>query len=454
MIKVLSNKLRTLLIRFTAPLLTFFQENFLPRSRAMLERLKARLFQAKKPPARKKKNGQKKKKDGDPKKVERSLSVLKGLEAELRRQLARYPHEGDYYYQLGEVLMDMHRYGEASAMLKEAVRLNTKNKSARFVLAHSYVEIGRDEDAVVLLEEELIKKPNSMAVKKMLARAHSNLSVSFGKLRRQEDAKKHFHEAIKIVPNYGPAHLSMGICYTEMGFYKEALQKFDDALALDKNLWVDSNYYCGKVYVKQGKNRKALKHFKMAISVTCKSAFPYLHLGLLYVKMKKYKDAVEPLETAYKLSPNRVPEAPYNLGWTLVQLKRYEEALEPLRTAMELTPDDENVLKMMARALYESALQCRKDKKYADEVEKLREAVRLQPDDPKIRVALGLAFDNVREGYSAIFHTIIAKQLFIQLKDVKQAGKCVKALSQFLYKYPFKPEDFSKVKAPLIRTRK
>jgi len=174
---------------------------------------------------------------------------------------------------------------------------------------------------------------------------------------------------------------------------------------------------------------------------------------LLYIKMKKYKDAVTPLETAIRLSPKYVPEAYYNLGWVLEKLKRHEDALEPLRSALELTPDDERVLELLSAVLYETAQVRRKEGKHREELAFLREAVRLLPADPRLRYALGQAFDKIQDGYFAIFNTILAKQLYVQLKDDSEAKKTIKTLATMFYKYPNDPEEFAKVKAPMISKR-
>ena len=38
---------------------------------------------------------------------------------------------------------------------------------------------------------------------------------------------------MKIIPDFGPAHLSMAICFTEWGRYKEALAKIKDSRVAD-----------------------------------------------------------------------------------------------------------------------------------------------------------------------------------------------------------------------------
>ena len=162
------------------------------------------------------------------------------------------------------------------------------------------MEMGRDEAALENFEEAFRLDPESQAVKKTLCQAHSNLSTAFGRIKNQQQAEHHFHEATKIISDFGPAHLSMGICFTELGRYKEALAKIKEALKLDKNLTVQAHYRFGEVYTKLKDTRKAIKHYKEAISVDPSAAMPNLRLGMLYYKLKKYKDAVEPLRKSIR----------------------------------------------------------------------------------------------------------------------------------------------------------
>ena len=72
----------------------------------------------------------------------------------------------------------------------------------------------------------------------------------------------------------------------DKGFFvnKEALAKIKEALKLDKNLTVQAHYRFGEVYTKLKDTRKAIKHYKEAISVDPSAAMPNLRLGMLYYK--------------------------------------------------------------------------------------------------------------------------------------------------------------------------
>jgi tetratricopeptide (TPR) repeat protein len=110
-------------------------------------------------------------------------------------------------------------------------------------------------------------------------------------MKNQRESENHFKEAVKIIPNFGPAHLSMGICFAEMGRYDKALGKIQDALNFDKNLTVEAYYNFGEVYSKLQNTKKAIKHYKQAISVDPTAAMPNFRLGALYFKLRNMKTA-------------------------------------------------------------------------------------------------------------------------------------------------------------------
>ena len=242
------------------------------------------------------------------------------------------------------------------------------------------MEMGRDEAALENLEEAFRLDPENQAVKKTLCQAHSNRSTAFGRIKNQKQSEHHFHEAMKIIPGFGPAHLSMGICFTELGRYKEALAKIKEALKLDKNLTVQAHYRFGEVYTKLKDTRKAIKHYKEAISVDPSAALPNLRLGTLEYKLKKYKDAVEPLRKSIRQSPKYAEEDYFRLGVSLMKIKQYKSAEEPLRKAVELSPKNEIVNDSLAETLFQLSTFLSDDAKPEEKIDLLREVVFYNPE--------------------------------------------------------------------------
>jgi tetratricopeptide (TPR) repeat protein len=378
----------------------------------------------------------------------RSPSDLKIIAEILKGTLKNNPQDIKALYAMGEVYIEMHRYGEAIPPLRELVKLDPGHKSARLQLGRAQMEMGRDEAALENLEEAIRLDPQSEVVKRTLCQVHSNLSTAYGRIKNQKQAEHHFQEAVKIIPDFGPAHLSMGICYTEWGRYTEALAKIKEALKLDKNLTVQAHYRFGEVYTKLKDIKKAIKHYKEAIAVDPSAAMPNLRLGMLYYKLKNYQDAVQPLRLSIKQSPKYAAEGYFRLGVSLMKLKRYKPAEDPLRKAVELSPDNELVNDTLAETLYQLSMDLRGTGKLAEEIDMLREVVYFNPEYIQGHARLSHAYDELLNGTKAINHTLIAQRFLSEKKMMKELVKSRANLEVLYKKYKTGPEDFKKLSYP------
>jgi tetratricopeptide (TPR) repeat protein len=381
----------------------------------------------------------------------RSPSELKIIAETLKATLQKNPKDLKALYNLGEIYIEMHRYGEAIPPLRELIKFEPNHKSGRLQLGRAQIEMGRDESALDNLEEARRLDPESEVVKKTLCQAHSNLSTAFGRIKNQKQAEHHFHEAVKIIPNFGPAHLSMGICFTEWGRYKEALAKIKEALKMDKNLVVEAHYRFGEVYTKLKDIKKAIKHYNEAISVDPSAAMPNLRLGMLYFKLKKYEDAVQPLRLSIKQSPKYAAEGYFRLGVSLMKLKRYKPAEEPLRKAVELSPDNELANDTLAENLYQLSMNLGADAKPGKLIDMLREVVYFNPEHIDGHRELSRAYDDIKKGTKAINHSIITQRFMVEKKMMKELGQARATLQVLYKKYKTGPDDFKKVITPSKR---
>ncbi len=378
----------------------------------------------------------------------RSNEELLALLEKYKEAVRVNPQDGMGHYNLGEVYIDLSRFSEALPSLKEAIRINPKHRSAYYQFGVALIEMGRDEDALEPLDTSLQLDPKSQATRKRLAEAHTNISVLLGKRKQFKESMHHIQEAIRVVPDYGPAHLSMGICFSDLGRYEEALKKFKDALQLDKNLAVDANYNFGIVYSKLGSPEKAIKHYLEEIKVNPKSALPNLNLAMIYYKQKNFQAAVQPLRTAIRVSPKMAREANFKLGVSLMKLKRYEEAVPALQEALKITPDNEKVRDFLAEGLYQTSVPLSQTDKTAEAIETLKEAVEVNPEHMMAHYALAQAYDKDKQGYYAIVHTIIAKHFFVEAHKDEWIGKALQTINLFFKKYKYTQKDFAKVRIP------
>jgi len=381
----------------------------------------------------------------------RSPAELKALAERLKEVSQKNPEDIKTLYDLGEVYMEMHRYGEAIPPLREVVNKEPEHKSARLQLGRAQMEMGRDDDALENLKEAMRLNPESEIVKKALSQAHSNLSTAYGRMKNQRESENHFKEAVKIIPNFGPAHLSMGICFAEMGRYDKALGKIQDALNFDKNLTVEGHYNFGEVYSKLQNTKKAIKHYKQAISVDPTAAMPNFRLGALYFKLKKYEDCIVPLRRAIKHSPKHGAEGYFKLGAALMKLKRYQPAEKPLRKAVELSPDNETANDTLAENLFQISADVKENGQPGEEIDMLREVVYFNPEYIPAHKRLSEAYDEMLSGIKAINHCIIAQRFLSEQKMLKELAQSRANLEALYKKYKTSPNDCKKVITPRKR---
>lgn len=377
-----------------------------------------------------------------------SPEELQALLKKYQNAIRDNPQDFSAHFKLGEIYVMLERYSDAIPPLREAMRVDNYDMESPFLLGKSLVILGRDDEALEHLKKAHELNYESEQVRKFLAEAHKNMCVVYGKLKRYGDAAREFKDAIKAKPDYGEAYLALGAIYVQAGRYKDALDKFNKALKLDKHLAVEAHYNLGVAYSKQGDIKTAVKHYKEAILINPKSALPQLHLGLIYMKEEKYADAVLCLHTAVKLSPRVASEGFLKLGFALAKLERYEDAVEPLKEALKINPNNDLALEALGDALYRTFESWGKIKTVKERVDFLKSALEYVPAHPQCQKTLGEIYDNVMDGVNAVIHTTIAQLVYAEQKKKKEAEATLTDLVMLYKKYNLNSKDFSTVKIP------
>ena len=387
----------------------------------------------------------------EPSALKPSIDSLKNKIEQYKKLLLEHPYDPILHYKAGTVYLELERFREGLKHFKEVLRLEPEHPSATFMMGKALIGLGQDDDAVDALTGALEKNPDSPATVQLLAEAHKNLCVSFGKLKLYEKSLAHYKEAVRLVPDYGAAHLALGMNYIQEGRNQDALKELKTALRMDKNLLVDVYYYYGIVYAKLGDHRKAVNYYKDAISASPKAALCYLNLGLLLSKLKRYEEAVPHLQNAIAMSPNITTDAPFQLAFAFYNLKRFEEGVEPLRKALEKSPDHKVVRALWNSCLFKVAEKHQGDIKILDEIIALKEIVAVDPESGEAHRLLSLAYDKLNKGIDAAYHTTITRMICVEQRDEAGMEKAIRFLAKLYKKYDMTAEDFKKVKIPRRR---
>jgi tetratricopeptide (TPR) repeat protein len=152
-----------------------------------------------------------------------------------------------YYYR------NHNQKGKEIEEWKKAIALFEKPRYLKN-LAATYVEVGKFQEAALLLEKILSKDPDDHLT-------HSDLGKVYASLGRYEEAKLQFQKAIELQPGNPVYYENLGFLFFNLKLYKESEEAFK------KGLQVDTTYFpnyrnLGFVYFNSGKDEEAIRYLE------------------------------------------------------------------------------------------------------------------------------------------------------------------------------------------------
>ena len=175
---------------------------------------------------------------------------------------------------------------------------------------------------------------HALALETKLAEAHTSL----GLIRFQYDwdwngSEAEFREAIRLNPNYAPAHHFFADYLKAMGRFDEALAEIKKAQELDP-LSLAINTGVGHVLYLSGQYDEAIEQYRRAVELDPGFVVTHVWFGRPYLEKGMFAEAIAELETAVKLSGESTL-ALAMLGHGLASAGRSDEALRILENLKE-----------------------------------------------------------------------------------------------------------------------
>ena len=142
--------------------------------------------------------------------------------------------------------------------------------------------------------------------------AHNYLGTTFAKQGEQEEAIKHYYEALRIKPRYAEVHNNLGNALVKQGEREEAIKHYYKALDI-KPLYFKAHNNLGKALAEQGKREEAIKHYNEALYIKPDYALALNNLGVELAEQGKREEAIKHYNEALRIKP-LYAEAHNNLG--------------------------------------------------------------------------------------------------------------------------------------------
>jgi Flp pilus assembly protein TadD len=195
-------------------------------------------------------------------------------------------------------------------------------------------------DPVAFLEDNVRRAPRS-------ERAHLNLANAYTRLKRLDDARRVYEQALAINPDYVLIHVNLSRIYALQDDYPKAV---DTVLA---GLRTNPNHYAlynnlAVYYNILGNYRAAADALQVAAKLKPEDSLVYFNLGLAYQGLGQSGQAIQYYQRSAALGPND-PKPHFSLGNVLYEQGDRPGALQEFLAAYRLNPQH-------AKTLYNIAL--------------------------------------------------------------------------------------------------
>lgn len=131
---------------------------------------------------------------------------------------------------------------------------------------------------------------------------YNNLGNVFLKKKNFKEALDCYDKAIKVKPDYYEAHYNKGHVFTEIKDFKNAVKSFDKVIEI-KDDYIPALKAINQFHIKENKFSKALNLLEKLIIYEPDNDNLYVQKAEVLLEMKKYEEAIEYYEMAYKMDP-------------------------------------------------------------------------------------------------------------------------------------------------------
>jgi lipoprotein NlpI len=155
--------------------------------------------------------------------------------------------------------------------------------------------------------------------------------------RNYLEALDHFRLVIDSDPANPHAHFYLGLSFSRLGEFPEAILALNKVLQLDSSLRY-VHYHLGMAYFQETRYPEALDQFTLAAQFDPHKATTQLYLGYTYHLLQRHKEALPFLQRAIELDPALRSQAQYYQGIVLYTLERDAEAREAFKAVIIAEP--------------------------------------------------------------------------------------------------------------------
>ncbi len=317
---------------------------------------------------------------------ERALAESRYQDAEKAfeklRQLS--PGTAEVHARLGVTYYQEHKFEQAAATLRQALKLKPNLPNADALLAMSLSELGRYAEALPGLEKAFQRSPDPVLKRTaglQLARTYMGLGRDDQAVATALELKRLYPRDPEVLYHSGKlfgnfAYLTMkrlaevapksvwrwqaaGEAYESQEAYDSAITEYRQVLALDPRR-PGIHFRIGRVLLARARRAgsrvsaadEALKEFQQELDLDPTNANAAYEMAEIYRTSGQFNEARTFFEKALKFYPD-LDDVLIGLGRTLIALQKPNQAVPPLKKAIAINPESAVAFYSLAHAYRE-----------------------------------------------------------------------------------------------------
>lgn len=230
---------------------------------------------------------------------------------------------------LGGLLLDAGRTGEAIEVLEGTLRWQPGLAAARIELGDALVRQGRTAEGLAQFAEVRRRDPENFA-------AGANLAGALAQGGRFAEAAAEYGRLVRQRPDYAAGYRGLGFALARLGRRGEAITAYQAELRLDP-ADADSRGDLGQLLAADGRLEEAAGEFRAVLRADPGNAAAHGRLGLALAELGRMGPAAAEFQEAVRLDPGSARFHNY-LGSAWANQGRLPEAIAEFEAALRLNP--------------------------------------------------------------------------------------------------------------------
>lgn len=162
-------------------------------------------------------------------------------------------------------------------------------------------------------------------------------ATTYINLQYYKKAEDDFLKVVKIENNNSKAYYGLGLCYYYMKEYEKSLENYSKSLEIKQS--ADTKFAISNVYIKMKKYRQAITNLNELIIKEPNYVDAYNNRGVCYLELKEFKLSIKDFSSALKINPNQ-QNSLYNRGYAYFLNGELDKAINDLKNSINKNDDN------------------------------------------------------------------------------------------------------------------